>query len=164
MSGAEVRVKQLDKIRSFRQFGQDILSELAKVAILRRVQKNKILTHLGDIPCYIYYIIQGKVRLSAPLSDGREFIFSDLGPGDTFDLTRLFITRRSNVNAASVVDSDLLQIEVAFMASVFDRHPDLALKVIPYLCQATHDAQERVIHSAANALSIRLASTLLRLT
>jgi CRP/FNR family transcriptional regulator, cyclic AMP receptor protein len=164
VSGVEVRVKQLDKVRLFRQFGQDILSELAKVAILRRVPKNKILTHLGDIPCYIYYIIQGKVRLSAPLSDGREFIFSDLGPGDTFDLTRLFITRRSNVNAASVVDSDLLQIEVAFMASVFDRHPDLALKVIPYLCQATHDAQERVIHSAANALSIRLASTLLRLT
>jgi CRP/FNR family cyclic AMP-dependent transcriptional regulator len=163
-SGAEVRVKQLDKIRSFRQFGQDILSELAKVAILRRVPKNKILTHLGDIPSYIYCIIQGKVRLSAPLSDGREFIFSDLGPGETFDLTRLFITRRSNMNAASVVDSDLLQIEVAFMARVFDRHPDLALKMIPYLCEATHDAQERVIHSAASALSIRLASTLLRLT
>ncbi|RWN95995.1 MAG: Crp/Fnr family transcriptional regulator, partial [Mesorhizobium sp.] len=47
---------------------------------------------------------------------------------------------------------------------VFDKHPDLALKVIPYLCQATHDAQERVIHSASNALSIRLASTVLRLT
>ncbi|UVK37391.1 Crp/Fnr family transcriptional regulator [Mesorhizobium sp. AR10] len=116
------------------------------------------------LPSYIYYIIQGKIRLSAPLSDGREFIFSDLGPGDTFDLTRLFVTRRSNLNAASVVDSDLMQIEVAFMARVFDKHPDLALKVIPYLCEATHDAQERVIHSAASALSTRLASTLLRLT
>ncbi|RRH92805.1 Crp/Fnr family transcriptional regulator [Mesorhizobium tamadayense] len=163
-SSAEVRVRQLDKTRLFRLFGQDILSELAKVAILRRVPKNKIVTHLGDIPNYIYYIIQGKIRLSAPLSDGREFIFSDLGPGDTFDLTRLFITRRSNMNAASVVDSDLMQIDVAFMARVFDKHPDLALKVIPYLCEAMHDAQERVIHSAASALSTRLASTLLRLT
>jgi CRP/FNR family transcriptional regulator, cyclic AMP receptor protein len=68
------------------------------------------------------------------------------------------------MNAALVVDSEVLQIKIAFMASVFDKHPDLALKVIPYLCQATHDAQERVIHNAANALSIRLASTLLRLT
>jgi CRP/FNR family cyclic AMP-dependent transcriptional regulator len=159
----EVRVKQLDKISLFRQFGQDILNELAKVAILRRIPKNKILIHLGDMSCYIYCIIHGKVRLSVPFSDGREFIFSDLGPGDTFDLTRLFITRPSIMNAASVVDSDVLQIEVAFMASVFDKHPDLALKVIPFLCQATHDAQERVIHSAASALSIRLASTLLRL-
>ena len=164
LSSAEVRVGQLDKIRLFRLFGQDVLNELAKVAILRKVPKNKILTHVGDIPNYIYYIIQGKIRLSAPLSDGREFIFSDLGPGDTFDLTRLFITRRSSMNAASVVDSDLMQIEVAFMARVFDKHPDLALKVIPYLCEATHDAQERVIHSAASALSTRLASTLLRLT
>ena len=164
LSSAEVRVKQLDKIRLFRLFGQDVLNELAKVAILRRVPKNKILTHVGDIPSYIYHIIQGKIRLSAPLSDGREFIFSDLGPGDTFDLTRLFATRRSNMNAASVVDSDLMQIEVAFMARVFDKHPDLAIKVIPYLCEAMHDAQERVIHSAASALSTRLASTLLRLT
>src|SRR5207244_43241 len=100
LSSAEVRVKQLDKIRLFRLFGQDVLNELAKVAILRRVPKNKILTHVGDIPSYIYHIIQGKIRLSAPLSDGREFIFSDLGPGDTFDLTRLFATRRSNMNAA----------------------------------------------------------------
>ncbi|WP_192177382.1 Crp/Fnr family transcriptional regulator [Mesorhizobium amorphae] len=164
LSSAEVRVKQLDKIRLFRLFGQDILNELAKGAVLRRIPKNKIVTHLGDIPSHIYYIIQGKIRLSAPLSDGREFIFSDLGPGDTFDLTRLFVTRRSNMNAASVVDSDLMQIEVAFMARVFDKHPDLALKVIPYLCEATHDAEERVIHSAASALSTRLASTLLRLT
>lgn len=163
-NGAEVRVKQLNKIRLFRQFGQDTLSEMAKAAILRRVPKNKVLTHLGDIPRYIYYVIHGKVRLSVPLPDGREFIFSDLGPGDTFDLTRLFIARHSNMNAASVVDSDLLQIEAAFMASVFDKHPDLALKLIPHLCQATHDAQERVIHSASSALSIRLASTLLRLT
>ncbi|MER8726697.1 Crp/Fnr family transcriptional regulator [Mesorhizobium sp. M0904] len=162
--GAEVRVKQLDKIRLFQQFDPSILSELAKVAILRRVPKNKVLTRLGDVPIYIYYIIQGKIRLSAPISDGREFIFADLGPGDTFDLTRLFITRRSNMNAESVADSDLLQIEVAFMVRVFDKHPDLALKVIPYLCEATHDAQERVIQSAASALSTRLASTLLRLT
>ncbi|OWK21879.1 hypothetical protein AJ88_12675 [Mesorhizobium amorphae CCBAU 01583] len=123
LSSAEVRVKQLDKIRLFRLFGQDILNELAKGAVLRRIPKNKIVTHLGDIPSHIYYIIQGKIRLSAPLSDGREFIFSDLGPGDTFDLTRLFVTRRSNMNAASVVDSDLMQIEVAFMARVFDKHP-----------------------------------------
>ncbi|TIL48139.1 MAG: cyclic nucleotide-binding domain-containing protein, partial [Mesorhizobium sp.] len=114
-NGAEVRVKQLNNIRLFRQFGQDTLSEMAKAAILRSVPKNKVLTRLGDIPRYIYYIIHGKVRLSVPLSDGREFIYSDLGPGDTFDLTRLFIARHSNMNAASVVDSDLLQIEAAFM-------------------------------------------------
>jgi CRP/FNR family transcriptional regulator, cyclic AMP receptor protein len=161
---AEFRVRQLEKINLFRQFGQDILGELAKVAIRRRIQKNKVLVHLGDVPSYVYCIIHGKVRLSAPLSDGREFIFSDLGPGDTFDLTSLFITPHSIMNAASVVESDVLQIEAAFIASVFDKHPDLALKVIPFLCQATHDARERVIHGAAGSLSIRLASTLLRLT
>jgi CRP/FNR family cyclic AMP-dependent transcriptional regulator len=161
----EVRVKQLDKISLFRQFGEDNLKELAQAAIRRRIPKNRALVHLGDVSNYIYCVIHGKVRLSVPLSDGREFIFSDLGAGDTFDLTSLFITRYSStMNAASLADSDILQIEVAFMASFFDKHPDLALKVIPFLCQATHDAQQRVVHSAASSLSIRLASTLLRLT
>lgn len=160
----DVRVKQLHKMSFFRQFGQDALDELAKVAILRRIPKKRSLIHLGDRSSYVYCIIRGTVRLSVPLSDGREFIFSDLGPGDTFDLTRLFTARHSIMNAASVADSDVLQIKVAFLASVFDKHPDLALKVIPFLCQAMHDAQERVIHSAASALSTRLASTLLRLT
>jgi CRP/FNR family cyclic AMP-dependent transcriptional regulator len=161
---AEVRVKQLERICFFRQLGRDILGELEKVVIFRGVPKNKVLIHLGDVSSYLYCIIHGGIRLSVPLSDGREFIFADLGPGDTFDLTRLFSTRHSIMNAASIVDSDVFQIEVAFMASVLDKHPDLALKVIPFLCQATHDAQQRVIHSAASALSTRLASTLLRLT
>jgi CRP/FNR family transcriptional regulator, cyclic AMP receptor protein len=160
----EVRVKQLDKISLFQQFGDGILNQLAQAVIQRRIHKNKVLFRHGDASRYIYCIINGKVRLSVPLSDGREFIFSDLGPGDTFDLTSLFITRHSTMNAASVVDSDVLQIEIAFMASFFDRHPDLALKVIPSLCQATHEAQERVIDGAASSLAIRLASTLLRLT
>ncbi|RWA70977.1 Crp/Fnr family transcriptional regulator [Mesorhizobium sp.] len=163
-SGAEVRVKQLDKIGLFRQFGEDILNELAHVAIIRRIPRDRIVFHLGDVPSYIYHVIQGKIRLSVPLSDGREFIFSDLGPGESFDLAILFTSRGSNMNAASVEDSDLLQIEVSFMARLFNKRPDLALKVIPYLCEATHDAQERVIHGAASALSTRLANTLLRLT
>jgi CRP-like cAMP-binding protein len=161
---AEFRVRLLEKVSLFRQFGQDALNELAQVAIRRRLSKNKVLIHLGDVPSYVYCIIHGKVRLSAPLSDGREFIFSDLGSGDTFDLTGLFITPHSIMNAASVVETDVLQIEAAFLATVFDKHPDLALKVIPFLCQATHDARERVIHSAGGSLPIRLASTLLRLT
>ena len=33
LSSAEVRVKQLDKIRLFRLFGQDVLNELAKEAV-----------------------------------------------------------------------------------------------------------------------------------
>jgi CRP-like cAMP-binding protein len=160
----DFRVRHLEKVSIFRHFGQDILDDLAKVAIRRTIHKNKVLLHLGDTPRCIYCIIHGKVRLSAPLSDGRDFIFSDLGPGDTFDLTSLFITPHSIMNAASVVESDLLQIEAAFIVSVFDKHPDLALKVIPVLCQATHDARERLIHSAGGSLSIRLASTLLRLT
>ncbi|WP_353646444.1 Crp/Fnr family transcriptional regulator [Mesorhizobium sp. WSM2239] len=163
-SDVDVRVKQLQKISFFRHFGQDVLNELAKVAIQRRIAKNRSLIHLGDRSLYIYCLLRGKVRLSVPLSDGREFIFADLGPGDTFDVARLFTARRSIMNAASVAESDVLQIKVAFLTSVFDKHPDLALKAIPFLCQAMHDAQERVIHSAASALSIRLASTLLRLT
>lgn len=161
---AEFRVRQLDKIHLFRRFGQDIRDELSQVAIRRRIPKHKALVHVGDVPRCIYCLLSGKVRLSAPLSDGREFIFSDLGPGDTFDLTSLFMTSHSNMNAACVVDSDVLQIEVAFIAALFEKHPDLALKVVPFLCQATCDAQERVIDGAAGSLSVRLASTLLRLT
>src|SRR5919109_4784670 len=103
---AEFRVRQLEKMSLFREFGHNILHELAHVAIRRRITKNKVLIYLGDVPSYIYCIIHGKVRLSTLLSDGREFIFSDLGPGDTFDLTSLFITPHSIMNAASVAESD----------------------------------------------------------
>ena len=162
--GVDIRINQLATVEIFRHLGQEILAELAEAATLRKFAEDTTFVHLGDACSYIYVIVSGKVRLSVPLPDGREFIFSDLGPGDAFDLNNLFVSRNSRMNAASIFESDILQIKVAFMANLFDRHPDLGIKLIPFFCQAAQEAQERVIQSTANTLSMRLASTLLRIT
>jgi CRP/FNR family cyclic AMP-dependent transcriptional regulator len=162
--GVDIRINQLARVRVFRHFGQEILAELAEAATLRKFAENTTFVHLGDTCSHIYVIVSGKVRLTVPLPDGREFIFSDLGSGDAFDLNNLFMPRNSRMNASSIFESDVLQIKVAFMASLFDRHPDLAIRLIPFFCQAAQEAQERVIQGTANTLSMRLASTLLRIT
>jgi CRP/FNR family cyclic AMP-dependent transcriptional regulator len=163
-SGMDIRIEQLARVSAFRQFGHTALKYLAEAAKQRQVAENTTIVHLDDTSSCIYVVIRGKVRLSVPLSDGREFIFADLGPDEVFDLSNLFVTQRSRMNAISILETDLLQIRVASMAYLFDRDPVLALKVIPYFCQATRDAQDRVIQSAANTLSVRLANTLLRIT
>lgn len=161
--GVDLRINQLASASVLRQFGRATLTALAEAATLRRFAENTTLVRLGDVPSFIYVITQGKIRLSVPLSDGREFIYSDLGPGKVFDLSSFFVTRHSIMNAASLLESDVLQIDAAFASCLFEKHPELAHKVIPFFCQAAQDAQERVIEATAQTLSVRLASTILRI-
>ena len=162
--GVDLRINQLASATVFQQFGPAALTALAKAARLRRVAQNTTLIRLGDVPSFIYVVIHGKIRLSVPLSEGREFIFSDLGPGDVFDLSSVFVTRHSIMNAAALVDSELLQIDTAFASRLFEKHPELAHKAIAFFWQAARDAQERVIEATAHTLSVRLATTILRIT
>jgi CRP/FNR family transcriptional regulator, cyclic AMP receptor protein len=162
--GIHLRVDQLAGASVFQQCGPEALAAMAKAATLRRFAENTTLIRLGDVPSFVYVIIHGKIRLSVPLSEGREFIFSDLGPGDVFDLSSFFVTRHSIMNAAALFDSELLQIDAASASYLFERNPELAHKVIAFSCQAARDAQERVIEATAHALSVRLASTILRIT
>jgi CRP-like cAMP-binding protein len=160
----DLRVDQLASASVFRQFEPATLAALAETATQRRFAENTTLVRLGDVPSFIYVITQGKIRLSVPLSDGREFIYSDLGPGKVFDLSSFFVTRHSTMNAASLLETDVLQIDAAFATCLFEKHPELAHKVIPFFCQAAQAAEERVIEATAPTLSVRLASTILRIT
>ena len=162
--GVGLRIDQLASASVFRQFEPATLTALAETATLRRFAENTTLIRLGDVPSFIYVITRGIIRLSVPLSDGREFIYSDLGPGEVFDLSSFFVTRHSMMNAASLLKSDVLQIDAAFVSCLFEKHPELSHKVIPFFCQAAQDAQKRVIEATAHTLSVRLASTILRIT
>ncbi|GLS31360.1 cAMP-binding domain of CRP or a regulatory subunit of cAMP-dependent protein kinases [Mesorhizobium albiziae] len=155
-------VNQLARATMFRRFGRAILTEIAETAAYRRFGKNTTVIYQGDTPTHVYVIVRGRVRLSLPLSDGRDFIFSDLGPGDVFDLSSLFIAQDSRMNAVSISESHMLQIGVTSVVSLFDRHTDLALNVVPVFCQAMLDAQERIIDGTAG-LPMRLATTLFRI-
>jgi CRP/FNR family transcriptional regulator, cyclic AMP receptor protein len=163
MADFDFRFSQLAKANVFRLFSRDILSGLAKETVHRSFKRNTTVIYQGDTPDYIYVITNGAVRLSIPLPDGREFIFSDLGRGDVFDLGSVFVGRHCRMNAISISESEVLQIEVSYMVRLFDRYADIALKVIPFFCQAMQDAQERVIDSTATLLPSRLAATLLRI-
>ncbi len=131
---------------------------------MRKVTANTTLIRLGDVPSFIYVIVHGSVRLSVPLGEGREFIFSDLGRGDVFGLSSCFVARHSIMNAAALFDSEFLQIDAAFARSLLAKHPELAYEIIPFFCRAVQEGQKRVIESATHTLSVRLASTILRIT
>jgi CRP/FNR family transcriptional regulator, cyclic AMP receptor protein len=163
-AGVAARIDQLASAKVFRPLGQAILTDLAEAATQRKLPEDTPLIHLGDVPSYLYIIVRGKVRLSVPLPDGREFIFSDIGPGDVFDLSSLFGSRHCIMDAASISQSDVLQLEVPFVTYLFRKYPDFAVKLLPFLCQSAQDAQERVIEGTSHTLAIRLAITLLRIT
>jgi CRP/FNR family cyclic AMP-dependent transcriptional regulator len=158
----EFVVNYLARATMFRRFGRPILIELAETTAYRSFSKNTTVIYQGDTPSSIYVIVRGRVRLSLPLCDGREFIFSDLGPGDVFDLSSLFVAQDSRMNAISISESNVLQIGLTSVASLFDRHADLALNVVPIFCKAMLEAQDRIIDSTAG-LPMRLAKTLLRI-
>ena len=160
--GVEFRAAKLARADVFRLLGQAFLVDLADVSEYQCLSSDTLLLRQGDIPKHIFVVVGGKIRVSMPLYDGRDFIFSDVGPGGVFDLGTLFVQQESMMNVATVSESAVLRIKSAYLLKLFERRPDVAFKVIPSLCRAVNDARKRVIDATASLLPARLASTLLR--
>src|SRR5450631_3388642 len=124
-------------------------------------KKKAIIFAQGDASDGLFFIQQGKVRLSVESEGGKKAILGILGEDDFFGEGGLAgqLVRRSS--ATAVTDCVLLHVEKKAMMLAMSREPKLSATFVKYLLKRNVRYQDDLIDQLFNSSEKRLARILL---
>lgn len=147
----------------FQNLDQDELELLCKNSYAKLYEKGEIIFFENDSVKKLYFLVNGKVKLSMLSAEGKEKVLTILQEGDIFGELSLFDEDPHPLTAEVMDDARLLIIPWNEMEKMIIDRPSLAIKIIEALSKKTRlltsQVRELVFQDAAG----RLASLLSRL-
>jgi CRP/FNR family transcriptional regulator, cyclic AMP receptor protein len=108
-------------------------------------------------------VLEGEVRISAPSADGREVVFAILEAGQTFGEVALLDGKDRTADAIAHTQCTLLLIHRRDFLPFLEAHPEIALRLLPILCEQVRRMSEHVQDALFLNQPARLAKKLLAL-
>jgi len=151
------------KIPLFSELSADQQSCLAQVIFERQYRKNQIVFGEGDPGEALFFLKQGKVKLTKTTADGREQILAFRGPGDVFAEVVLFDGGPYPATAEVIDDAQIGIIHNQDIERIILEHADIAVSLLRIMSKRLRQAQVSLKDIALKDVYGRLASTLLKL-
>ena len=108
-------------------------------------------------------VLEGEVHITAPSAEGREVIFAIVEPGQTFGEVALLDGKDRTADAVARTDCTLLVIDRRDFLPFLREHPEIALRLLPLLCEQIRRMSEHVQDALFLDQPARLAKKLLAL-
>ncbi len=151
----------LRHVSYFTSLTDNLLTELAAVALERRYPRGQVIFLEGD-PCVGLYVVgTGQVKIYKLSSQGREHILHQLGPGGTFNDVPALDGGPNPASAAAVTDVLLWIIPRADLRRLAHAYPELAWALIESIARRTRHLVAMVEDLALRSVKARLAKLLL---
>jgi CRP-like cAMP-binding protein len=144
----------------------DVEVFLATSGVARRVVRFPAAATIyaqGDRASSVWYLQQGRVKLSVLSSTGREAIVAILGPGDFFGEGCLAGQPRRMATARALDDTTTLRIGKLVMERTLHTEPALAERFLAHMLARNIRIEEDLVDQLFNSGEKRLARTLLLL-
>jgi CRP/FNR family transcriptional regulator, cyclic AMP receptor protein len=140
---------------------------LAQAGLGRRIlqyPKNKVIFAQGE-PCdAVFYIQDGRVKLTVLSTQGKEATIALLGPGDFMGESCITSDQPLRMSSASTLtDCRILRIEKTTMLKVLHREHAFSDLFVAYLVSRNNRIQEDLVDQLFNSAEKRLARILLLL-
>jgi len=123
--------------------------------------KMKTIFSQGDSTDGLYFIQQGKIRLTVVSEGGKEATLGVLGDGDFFGESGLAGQVRRMASAVAMTDCILLHIEKKAMMLAMSLEPKLSALFVKYLLKRNIRYQDDLVDQLFNSSEKRLARILL---
>jgi CRP/FNR family transcriptional regulator, cyclic AMP receptor protein len=135
-------IEIIRKNELFKGFENDELETLAKLARLKKAQKNTFIIKEGDESREMYLIKQGKAEVMLNNDNGDELILSTLHEGDIFGELSLLDGKPRSANVIALEDCVLLVIHKADFYEFLYKNNNASIQVIKYLCQKLRNTNQ----------------------
>lgn len=126
-------------------------------------QAGEELFHQDDPASGAFMLRSGRARLVQHTPDGRQVILRVINPGEVIGLVSVLENSNYPSTVETVEASAGVRWDGPTLHALLEKHPRLALNVIPYLIARVHDVQERYRELATERVERRVARVLLRL-
>jgi len=126
--------------------------------------KNETVFFQGDPADAVFYVQEGRVKLTVVSFGGKEATLSVLGPGDFFGVCCLGDQQERSNTASTLEPSTLIRVEKDAMLRSLREQPALLEPFVAYLLKRTVNLQKDLCTQILDPSEKRLARVLLRLT
>src|SRR5512140_2431130 len=125
--------------------------------------KHQALFVQGDAATAVFYILEGRVKLTVISPQGKEAVVAMLGDGDFFGEACLAPQAACTATATSLDASTIVRIDKAIMSRLFHDEPAFSELFLAHLLTRIIRIQDDLIDQLFNSAEKRLARTLLLL-
>ncbi|MFZ5597244.1 MAG: Crp/Fnr family transcriptional regulator [Bacillota bacterium] len=151
----------LRKIMLFACLDDRQLAEVDNLIVERNYQRGRILFVEGEPGEAVFFLKEGRVKISRQSEDGREQILHFIHPGEMFAEVVLFDGGPYPATAETVEDSKIGMIRNEDMERITLNNPGIALGILKIMARRLRMAQKQINDLALMDTSRRLASTLI---
>ena len=148
----------------FQNLPPDAKTLLAQKVIKKSLRRGAVIFSEGDLGIGLVGVLRGSVKIRVTSAGGREVVFNIMNAGDVFGEIALLDGRSRSADAIAMSDCELMNIDRTTFVAVMKSHPDVALRVIEFLCARLRRTSEQVQDSTFLDAPARLAKTLLYLS
>ena len=139
------------------------LARVGEGKTISKYRKNQIVFSQGEVADAVFYIQQGKVKLTVVSEQGKEAVVAILGPGHFFGEGCLNGHPLRIATTRAVDECVITRLEKATMVAAIHNEPDFSELFMAYLLTRNSRIEEDLIDQLFNSSEKRLARLLLLL-
>lgn len=136
------------------------LTALSAIGRRRVIPAGQVISWVGDASIYCANVVQGALKVTASLSDGREQIVGLLFPADF--VGQLF-TDETTLTVTAIVDTDLCGYSRSAFESLLGDHPKMERLLLRRTMASLNEARERMLSLGRQSAQERVAGFILDL-
>jgi DNA-binding response OmpR family regulator len=141
---------------------ETVMDELRKKGKLRPIANKQIIYVEGDEPSHLYYLVKGQVKTYKRFKDGRELSSNLYHDGDFFGYESLCNGEVYADNAATLTESDIIQIPKTDFMEYLLNHQAVSKTFIALLSGNVRDKGKQMLQLAYSSVRKRVAEALLQ--
>jgi CRP/FNR family cyclic AMP-dependent transcriptional regulator len=157
---AQIRAA-LERTRMTSGWPQDAIDEICVDAEIKNFEDGERLYSAGDAVDAVWVIVEGCFLLARNWQNGRRFLYSFSGPGQSTGLLPVFDGLPAPFDVFARGHASAVIMSGHALRSAAASHPQVALAVIELLCRRTRTDFEAIELHAMNSVRCRIAKSIL---
>jgi CRP/FNR family transcriptional regulator, cyclic AMP receptor protein len=142
---------------------KEFLAKVGEGKTISKYRKDQIVFSQGEVADAVFYIQQGKIKLTVVSEQGKEAVVAILGPGHFFGEGCLNGHPLRIATTRAVDECVITRLEKATMIATIHNEPDFSELFMSYLLNRSSRIEEDLIDQLFNSSEKRLARLLLLL-
>lgn len=163
MSDPEKLADAMAETEIFRELDRDTRLMIAKEMRPVAFKSGQSIFSRGDPGREMYFIVDGRVRLSILSAEGRELAFAHAGSGAVFGEIAMIDGKARTADATAVAKTNAMSLGHNAMSRLLERSPELAEALLRFVCARLREADMQLEGVALHRIEVRLARFLLGL-
>ncbi|WP_316809264.1 response regulator [Pedobacter agri] len=141
---------------------QVIIDEFIKKGKSRSIAGKQVIYVEEDEPSHIYYVVKGQIKTYKRFKDGRELSSALYNDGDFFGYEALCNGEFYADNAATLIDSEIVQIHKSDFMEYLLSHQAISKLFISLLSGSVRDKGKQMLQLAYSSVRKRVANALVQ--